>query len=349
MTQQLKVYFGTYNSELSKGIYRSNLDAQSGELSAPELVAEAPNPSFLAISPNGQFLYAALEDNGGAVGAWRINDDETLTPLNRQSSQGSGCCHVWVDAIGKNVLVANYSSGSIACFPVQRDGSLGACSSFVQHTGSGPDARRQEAPHAHAIYTDPANKFVYACDLGTDEVLIYRFDAESGTLTANDPPAGKVPPGGGPRHFAMHPGGFAYTNNEMSLSVTAFKRETETGALTEIQTIPTLEDGTPTEGASTAEMFIHPNGKCLYVSNRGPDTITTYAIAADGTLSTVNYTPTPKEPRGFGLSADGQWLVVAGQNDDSAAVYAVDAATGMLQANGSTVQVGKPVCVLFAP
>lgn len=346
--QEHKVYFGTYNSELSKGIYRSNLNPQTGHLSPPELVAEAKNPSFLAINPDGRFLYAAIENNGGAVGAWSIGDDETLTPLNQQSSQGAGACHVWVDATGKNVLVANYSSGSIACFPVQDDGSLGACSAFVQHTGSGPDTSRQEAPHAHAVYTDPANKFVYACDLGTDEVMIYRFDAATGTLTPNEPPSGKVPPGGGPRHFAIHPDGFAYTNNEMSLTVTAFKRSQTTGALTEIQTIPTVPDETPTEGASTAEIFIHPNGQWLYVSNRGPDTITTFAIATDGTLTTVAYTPTPKEPRGFGLSPDGKWLVAGGQNDDTVAVFAVDPATGVLQTTGQTMQVGKPVCVLFA-
>jgi 6-phosphogluconolactonase len=349
MTQEIKVYFGTYNSELSKGIYRTALNLENGNLSEPELVAEAKNPSFLAISPDGRYLYACLEDDGGAVGAWRIGDDEQLTPLNRHSSGGTGACHVWVDSKGRNLLVANYSSGSVACFPIRDDGSLGERSALVQHTGSGPDTGRQEAPHAHAVYTDPADKFVYACDLGTDEVLIYHFDAAKGALTPHDPVAGTVPPGGGPRHFAMHPDGFAYTNNEMTLTVTAFKRDSETGALTEIQTISTVPEGTPLQGNSTSEMFIHPNGKWLYVSNRGVDTITVFNIAGDGTLTTVERVATPNEPRGFAISPDGRWLVVGGQNDDSVTAFEIDADTGKLRGTGQTVQVGKPVCVLFAP
>jgi len=343
-----KVYFGTAVSEPGKGIYRSNFDTQTGQLSEPEFVAEARTPSFLAMAPNGRTLYACIDDNGGAAGAWSIGDDEALTPLNRQSSQGTGACHVWVDGEGRNVLVANYSSGSVACFPVQADGSLGACSSFVQHTGSGPDTSRQEAPHAHAIYTDPANKFAYACDLGTDEVVIYRFDAETGTLTPNDPSAGICPPGGGPRHFAMHPAGYAYANNELTLSVTAFIRDDQSGSLTEIQTISTVPEGTPFERNSTSEMYIHPNGKWLYVSNRGVDTIAVFTIAADGMLSTVERTASPKEPRGFAISPDGKWLLAAGQNDHTVVVYAIDGETGGLKRTDNIVSVEKPVDVLFA-
>jgi 6-phosphogluconolactonase len=166
MAQHHTVYFGTYTGAQSKGIYRSTLDGASGHLSTPELVAETKNPSFLALSPDGRYLYAALEAGGGAVGAWAIGADGKLTALNQQSSGGDGACHVWVDATGKNVLVANYGGGSIASFPVRADGSLGERSAFMQHTGSGPNARRQEKPHAHSVYTDPTNTFVYACDLG---------------------------------------------------------------------------------------------------------------------------------------------------------------------------------------
>jgi len=349
MAQQHTIYFGTYNGPRSKGIYRSTLHGETGHLSAPELVAEASNPSFLALSPNGRYLYAAIEADGGAVGAWAIGADGELTALNQQSSVGTGACHVWVDATGRNVLVANYGDGSIACLPVREDGSLGACATFVQHTGSGPDLSRQDKPHAHAIYTDPTNAFVYACDLGTDEVKIYRFDAARGTLVPNEPAAGKVPPGAGPRHFALHPDGFAYANNEMGLSVTVFKRDSATGALTEIETVPTLPDGLVTANMSTAEMFLHPSGQWLYVSNRGPDTITVFRVATDGTLTTVDHVATPAEPRGFGISPDGRWLVVGGQNDDNIAVLKIDPHTGGLQTTGQTEQVGAPVCVLFAP
>ncbi len=348
MAQQHTVYFGTYTGTGSKGIYRSALDGDSGHLSAPQLVAEAENPSFLALSPNGRFLYAALEAGGGAVGAWAISGHGDLTALNQQPSGGAGACHVSVDATGKNVLVANYGSGSIACFPLRDDGLLGERSALIQHTGSGPNAQRQEKPHAHSIYADPANAFVYACDLGTDEVKIYRFDAAAGTLTPNDPPAGRVPPGAGPRHFALHPRGFAYANNEMGLSVTAFAHDAASGALTEIQTVPTLPEGSTQDGASTAEMFIHPTGRWLYVSNRGHDTIAVYEIGGDGKLTPVEHAPTPREPRGFHISPDGRWLVVGGQKDDTVAVFRMDATTGKLRATGQTVEVAAPVCVLFA-
>ena len=344
------VYFGTYTGPLSKGIYRCTLDPATGQLSAPELVAETKNPSFLALSPNGKFLYAALEAGGGAVGAWAIGEGGKLTMLNQQSSGGGGACHVWVDATGKNVLVANYGGGSIASLPVQADGSLGEKSAFVQHTGSGPNPRRQEKPHAHSVYTDASNKLVYACDLGTDEVKIYRFDAAKGTLTPSEPPAGKVPPGGGPRHLAFHPNGaFAYVCNEMGLSVTAFARDAASGALTELQNVPTLPEGASKEGASTAEIFAHPTGKWLYVSNRGHDTIAVYAIGTDGNLTWLENAPTPQVPRGFAISPDGKWLVVGGQKDNKVAVLKIDPATGKLTPTGQTVEVGAPVCVLFAP
>ncbi|HEX8235746.1 MAG TPA: lactonase family protein [Abditibacteriaceae bacterium] len=348
MAQQYTVYFGTYTGPQSKGIYRSTLDAASGQLSAPELVAEAKNPTYLALSPDGRYLYAALEAGSGAVGAWSIGADGKLTALNQQPSGGDGACHVWVDATGKNVLVANYGGGSIASLPVREDGSLKEHSAFVQHTGSGPNAQRQDKPYAHAVYTDETNTFVYACDLGTDEVKIYRFDAGAGTLTPNDPPSAKVPAGGGPRHLSFHRGGFVYANNEMGMSVTAFKRDATSGALTEIQTVPTLPEGASKRGTSTAENFVHPSGKWLYVSNRGHDTIVVYSIGADGKLILVEHAPTPKEPRGFAISPDGQWLLVGGQKDNTVAVLRIDAATGKLKATGQTVEVGAPVCVLFA-
>jgi 6-phosphogluconolactonase len=348
MTKQHTVYFGTYTGPQSKGIYRSILDGETGRLSVPELVAEASSPSFLALSPDGCCLYAALEADGGAVGAWKIGDDDRFTALNQRPS-GDGACHVQVDAAGKNVLAANYGDGSIACFPLRDDGSLKERSALARHTGNGPNPQRQDKPHAHSVYTDPTDTFVYACDLGTDEVKIYRFDAATGTLTPNDPPAARVPPGAGPRHFALHPGGFAYANNEMGSSVTVFGRDAATGALTAIETVPTLPKGADREGNLTAEMFIHPTGNWLYVSNRGHDTIAVYAIGADGTLTVLEYCPTPREPRGFGISPDGQWLVVGGQKDDTVAALRIDPATGKLKATGQTVEVGAPVCVLFAP
>ena len=344
-------YIGTYTkSGKSQGVYVSKLDTETGKLAAVELAGEAPSPSFVALSPDGKFLYAAIEAGGGAVAAFAVGAGGKLTKLNQQATGGDGTCHVWVDATGRNVLAANYGGGSIACLRTNADGSLGERSAFVQFEGSGPNLQRQEKPHGHAIYSDAANQIVHACDLGTDNVWTFRFDAAKGTLTPTDPPSGKVPPGGGPRHLAIHPGGkYAYANNELSLSVTAFARDTKTGALTAVQTLPTVPEGTPTAGVSTAEIFCHPTGQWLYVSNRGHDTIAVYAIGAEGKLTWIENAPAQvKVPRGFGIDPSGKWLITAGQEDDRIAVLKIDPSTGQLTPTGQTAEVGSPVCILFA-
>ncbi len=349
---EVPFYLGTYTKPgKSQGIYVGKLDTATGKLSPIELAGEAKSPSFVALSPDQRFLYAAMEAGGGAVGAFAVGADGKLTKLNEQPSGGGGACHVWVDATGKTVFVANYGGGSIASFAVKPDGSLGERATFVQFEGTGPDPKRQEKPHGHSIYTDAANKFVYSCDLGTDKVWIFKLDAAKSTLTPAEPPFGKVPAGGGPRHLAIHPNGkFAYANNEMGLSVTAFARNESTGALTELHTLPTLPEGADAKGASTAEIFCHPTGKWLYVSNRGHDTIATYAIGTDGKLTFIEAAPAQvKVPRGFAIDPSGQWLITAGQDDDKIAVLKIDPATGKLSATDQTASVGSPVCVLFAP
>jgi 6-phosphogluconolactonase len=343
-------YIGTYTKPgKSEGIYVSKLDTDTGKLGAVELAGKAASPSFVALSPDGKYLYAAIEDGGGSVAAFAVGAGGKLTALNQQPAGGSGTCHIWVDATGRNVLAANYGGGSIAGFRTNADGSLGARSAFVQFEGTGPDTSRQEKPHAHSIYTDSTNQFVYACDLGTDNVWSFRFDAAKGALTPASPASAKVPQGGGPRHLAIHPNGkFAYVNNEMGLSVTAFSRDTASGALTAMQTLPTLPEGTPKKGVSTAEIFCHPTGKWLYASNRGHDSIAVYAIAADGKLTWIETAPAQvKVPRGFGIDPTGKWLIAAGQSDDTIAVLKIDPATGKLTPNGSTATVGAPVCILF--
>lgn len=349
---EVPFYLGTYTKPgKSEGIYVGRLDTATGRLGPVALAATAASPSFVALSPDRRFLYAAMESGGGSVGAFSVGADGKLTKLNEQPSGGGGACHVWVDATGRTVFVANYGGGSIAAFRTKDDGSLGERTAFVQFEGSGPNPRRQEKPHGHAIYTDPANKLVYACDLGTDKVWIFQFDPEKSTLTPATPAFGLVPPGGGPRHLAIHPSGkFAYVNNEMTLTTTAFARNETTGALTELHTLSTLPPGADAKGASTAEIFCHPTGKWLYVSNRGHDTIATYSIAADGRLTFLEAAPAQvKVPRGFGIDPTGQWMITAGQNDDKIAVLKIDPATGKLSATDQTASVASPVCVLFAP
>ncbi len=259
---KLRVYVGTYtNAGKSRGIYLLELDPSSGALTPRGLAGEAVNPSFLAIHPTRRFLYAVGEVSDyqgrkdGAVASFAV-DAKTgaLTLLNQQSSRGAGPCYVALDRLGKNALVANYGGGSVAVLPIREDGTLGEASAFVQHGGTVADPKRQGGPHAHSINLDAANRFAVAADLGLDELLVYRFDADRGSLTPNDPPFARVAPRSGPRHFAFHPDGrHAYVINEISCTVTAFDYDPARGTLTEIQTISTLPEGEPVrKGYSTA-------------------------------------------------------------------------------------------------
>ena len=204
------VYFGTYTGAKSKGIYVSKFDSAAGQLSAPELAAETTNPTFLAIAPGGNCLYAVSEvdevggQRTGAVDAFAL-DARTgkLTPLNRQLSGGSGPCHVSVDASGKCLLVANYGGGSIAALPINTDGSLGEAMTKIQHTGSSVNTNRQAGPHAHFILPSPDNRFTLDCDLGLDKIFVNHLNSAAAKLTPNDPPSATVAPGSGPRHLAL--------------------------------------------------------------------------------------------------------------------------------------------------
>ena len=351
---KLRVYVGTYTGKVSKGIYLLELDLATGALTDKGLAGEAANPSFVALSPDYKFLYAASEVGGGktpgAVVAFAVDPASgKLTELNKQSSGGSGPCHLVVDKAGKNVLVANYGGGSVASLPIGADGKLNEAASVIQHTGSGADKSRQGAPHAHSINLDAANKFAFAADLGLDKVLVYKFDPVKGTLTANDPPAGVVPDGSGPRHFAFHPSGkTAYVINEMLSTVTAFAYDADKGTLKAIQTVPTLEK--TVKGNSTAEIVVHPSGKFVYGSNRGADSIAVFAVEADGKLKAVGHTPTGgKTPRNFNVDPTGSYLLAANQGSGTVTVFKIDEKTGELKAVGTPVAVPSPVCLRFAP
>ncbi len=355
---QYIVYIGTYTNQASKGIYAWRFDASSGRLDPLGVAAETANPSFLAIHPNHRYLYAVSEvsnfegKRSGAVAAFTI-DAKTgkLAPLNKVSSGGTGPCFVSVDRSGNYVLAANYNSGSVAALPIKENGSLGEASSVIQHKGSGADPKRQAGPHAHSINLSPDNKFAIAADLGLDEVLVYHFDAGTGSLKPNDPPFTKVAPGAGPRHFAFHPTGkFAYVINEMASTVTAFDWDAARGTLKEIQTAGTLPKGFTGE-TTTAEVQVHPSGKFLYGSNRGHDSIAVFRIApGKGTLTLVeNVSTQGKIPRNFGIDPTGAWLFAANQNTASVVVFKIDANTGRLTPAGKVLEVGSPVCVKFLP
>lgn len=352
------VYVGTYTDGKSKGIYRCEFDPATGKLTEPTLAAEMTNPSFLALHPNNRYLYAVGEvdkfegKSSGGVAAFAIDPDSgELKRLNQKPSDGAAPCHITVDRKGKNVLIANYSGGNAAVLRIENDGSLGERTAFVQHTGKGADPARQDAPHAHCINLDAANRFAVVADLGLDRVFVYRFDPDKGTLEKNEPPSAKIEPKSGPRHFAFHPGGhFAYVINELASTVTAMTYDADKGVLTPIQTISTLPAGHKGEN-TTAEIVVHPSGKFLYGSNRGHNSIAIFAIdEKTGKLTASGHQGEGiQTPRNFNLDPTGKFMLVANQDGDSILVFRINEGNGALQATGAKVEVGKPVCVEFMP
>lgn len=351
---KVRVYVGSYADAKNDGIYLLELDRSSGKLKKIGGTSGIQNPSFLAIHPNKKFLYAVCEvaeidgKRTGAVAGFRIEQDGSLKPLNRQSSEGQGPCHLVVDKAGKNVLAANYGGGSVCCLPIGSDGHLASASAFIQHHGKSVDPGRQEAPHAHSVNLDPANHFAFVADLGLDQVLVYQFDAEKGSLKPNDPPFAKVKSGSGPRHFAFHPSGrFAFVINEMASTITAFSYDDAKGVLTEVQTVSTLPE--EVKGNSTAEVQVHPSGKFVYGSNRGHNSIAAFAVdEKSGRLTPIGHQSTGgKTPRNFGIEPSGKFLLAANQDSDNIVVLAIDAESGKLSATGNEIKIPKPVCVKF--
>ena len=354
---QYIAFVGTYTSKTSsKGIYAYRFDANKGQLTPIGVSAEALDPSFLAVHPNGKYLYAVNEignfngEVSGAVSAFAIDaKNGGLKLLNQVPTRGAGPCYVSLDKSGSFVLVANYDSGSIASFPVRGDGSLGTASGFVQHSGTGPDKERQEGPHAHWIGTSPDNRFALAVDLGLDQVIVYGFDPDKGVFTPMLSGFAKVKPGSGPRHLAFHPDGkFAYVLSEMASSVTVFSYKAKTGSFSALQTVSTLPNdySGPKEAA---EIAVHPSGKYLYTSNRGHDSIAAFSIdQKKGTLKSLGQVLTGgKTPRHFAIDPTGTYLLAENQESNNIVVFHIDPASGGLTPTGQTVEVPSPVCLTF--
>ena len=350
------VYVGTYTGPTSKGIYAYRFTESTGKATPLGVVAETANPSFLAVDPARRHLYAVNEvgdyqgQKSGGVSAFEIDKESgKLKFLNEVASRGAGPCYVTLDKTGKHVLVANYDGGSVAAFPILEDGRLGEAASVVQHQGHGPNAERQEAPHAHEIDLTKDNRFALATDLGLDKLLVYKFDADKGTLAANDPPSGQVPPGAGPRHFVIHPSGkFVYVINEMGGSITAFAFDGYSGALRSLETVSSLPKDFRGKNDS-AEIQVHPSGKFLYGTNRGPDNIAVFAIdSPKGTLRLIDHVPTKgKTPRSFAIDPTGKYLFAANQESNSIVVFRIHPSSGRLTPTGQVLEVPTPVCVTF--
>ena len=350
------VYIGTYSSGDEDGIHVYRLDMATGALAHQSSIGGIDNPSFLDIAPNRRFLYAIGETSevgdrpGGAVAAFAIDQQSgALTHINTESTVGPGPCHISIDRAGKYALAANYGGGSVAILPIREDGSLGPATDFVQHEGSSVNPRRQEGPHAHSIMVAPNNKHAFAPDLGIDKVLIYAIDHANGKLVAQTP--AEIAPGSGPRHLAFHPDSqWAYVINELSNTITAFDYDADAGTLATIQTISTLPDGYA-EVSHTADIHVHPNGRFLYGSNRGHDSIAVYAIDQDnGQLALVEIVPTGGAgPRNFGLDPTGTYLIVGNHSTNDIFTFRVDPDTGKLTPTGHKAEVVSPVCHKFIP
>lgn len=349
------VFVGTYTTKTeSKGIYGYEFDSDTGKLTPKGVAAETPDPSWVAVHPSGRFLYAANEaGKKSLVSAFSVDAKSgKLTLMNQMPSLGEDPCYLSFDKTGKYVLVANYSSGTVAVFPILADGRLGEHTAMAKDQGAtGPDKERQEGPHAHWIETSPDNRFALVADLGLDEVLVYKFDAASGKLTPNEPAFARLKAGSGPRHAAFHSRGkFIFAVSELSSTATSFAYDAKKGTLKEIGTGSTLPPGFSGRN-DVAEVAVHPNGKFLYVSNRGNDSIAILSIdQAKGTLAPAGGVPTGgKEPRHFAIDPSGKYLLAENQFSNNIVVFKTDAATGGLTPTGQVVEAPSPVNIAFWP
>jgi len=349
------VYYGTYTRDISRGIYVGKFDPNTGRLTDPELAAETRNPSFLAIHPSQPWLYAVGElaefegQRTGAVSAYRMDPQSgKLELINRQSSGGTGPCHLVVDSSGRFVLVANYGGGSVASLPVNSSGGLEPPVCVIRQEGRSVHPTRQTTPHAHQIDFSPGKDIVLVPDLGLDKVLLFRWSPGEGKLTEYDPPFVTVPAGSGPRHFAYHPTGRAlYVLNELTATVSVFECASGVpGRL--VETVSGLPQGF-TGSNTAAEIVVHPSGRFLYTSNRGHDSVAVFRVADHGLKITLaeNISVLGKTPRFIGIDPTGTFLVAANQDSNNVVVFRIDQESGHLTPTGQSINIGAPVCMLF--
>jgi 6-phosphogluconolactonase len=348
----LFVYFGTHRSGANAGFSLAHFDTETGALTKPEFLLESPAPAYFVIHPDGRHLYACNSGDAATVSAYEIEPHTGhLTFLNRAATGGGDTSYISLDQTGRYALAANYDGGSVAVFALKPDGGLGERTAFVQHTGSGVNPQRQSHPYAHSIITDPDNKFALVADLGLDKILVYQFDARDGSLRPNDPPFVAVKPGSGARHVKFHPNGrWVYLITEMGDTILAFNWNATNGALAPFQSVSTLPDDF--KGESTcAEMLAHPNGKFLYGSNRGDDSLVVFAIdPTSGRLALVQRVPSGgRTPRNFAFDPTGKWILCTNHGSDNAVVFRVDENTGRLTQTGQPVSVSYPFCERFLP
>lgn len=341
---------GTYTSGKSEGVYVYDFNSADGSFKELSHV-KTSNPSYIAVSPDGKFVFAVNEnsnnDNGGEVSSFTF-DKKTgiLTPVNKQLTGGDSPCYVDVDHTGKWIFVANYSSGTLSVLPVNSDGAIGKATTTIKYEGYGVNKQRQEKSHVHCTYISKDNKWLFVSDLGTDKVMVYAFDANTGVLTPALTPFIKIKDGGGPRHIAFHPGNkYAYLVEEMGGAVDAFSYND--GKFDSLQHIASVEPN-DTGFIGSADIHISSDGKFLYTSNRGGfNTIAIYSINQEkGTLQLAGHQPSGgKIPRGFSIDPSGKYLLAANQSSDDIAIFKRNAENGLLKDTGKRISVGTPVCI----
>jgi 6-phosphogluconolactonase len=351
------VFISAFASGEKSAIHAFQFDNVTGALHPLQRTTDLQNPFFLALSPDHRFLYSVDSEKFGGnkeafVAAYAIESRTgQLRRLNRQSSHGTAPCYLDVDATGRTLVVANYSSGTVAALPVQSDGSLGEAASFFQHSEPGVAAENQKKPHAHSIVISPDQRFALAADLGLDRIITYRLDPTSAKMTTEGTPSPTaVTSGTGPRHLRFHPNGkWVYAINETKNSVTLFEYTTETGALAEQQTISTLPADF-TAKSNCADLKITPDGRFLYGTNRGHNSIAIFRIAEDGKLTLIGCQPSLGQgPQNLLLTPDGQWLLCANMPGNSVTVFAIDKPTGSLKPVGEPIALPSPSCITYLP
>ena len=366
-----QLYIGTYtDAGRTDGVHLLRLDAATGALARQDTFDVGPNPSFLALHPNGRALYAVNEvtevdyrmtaiggsgsgvahvPDTGQVAAFAIATSGSLARLgDPQLTYGGAPCYVSLDPGGRVAMVANYVGGNLAVFGIAAGDALGIATQVEEHQGRGPDAERQEKAHAHSVLPDPSGRWALSADLGADRVYVYALDAANPSAALRRASELAMPPGAGPRHIAFHPTlALAYVANELANTVSALAWDATRGTLALGATVSTLPAGWSGHN-QVADIHVAPDGRTLYVSNRGHDSIAVFALDAAGTPAFVDAVSTEGNwPRNFALDASGRWLVVANERSDVVVVLARDAATGRLTSTGQRLAVPKPVCVRF--
>jgi len=348
--EDVLLYIGTYTEHgRTDGVFLARMDARSGALTKEAAVNAGANPSFLAIHPNGRTLYAVNETAAGTVTALSIAQSGALTPLNQQPSGGDAPCYVSIDRRGRAALIANYDSGTVSLVALRADGALADQSDVDNHAGSGPNAERQQGPHAHCVMPDPSNTFALSADLGTDRVFVYRMDVENAKLHPMHDADAVLTPGAGPRHLAFHPTlPLVFVADELNSTVTTLRFDRRSGALHAVGAVSTLPKGWNGENFP-ADIHVDSSGRTLYVSNRGHNSIAMFSVAPEtGALAQAQVIPTDGDwPRNFTLDPTERWLLVANQRSGNVVLFARDQRNGRLTSTSQRLDVPSPVCLRF--